>query len=342
MSMFRVEVVRVEVEPHPQADRLDLVKVKGWQCVTRKGEFKTGDLAIYMPVDSVLPPALVAKLGIEKFYSRRLKTIKLRGYVSQGMVAPVGLLSDCSVAGLSVLMPSDILEGLDVTMELGITKYDPPIPVSMSGIQLPDHESFFKYTDIENVKNYPSGVFEPGELVVVTEKIHGTNFRAAKIDGVLYVGSHRMNLKDSPENLYWRAARLLKLDEQLKDGEQVFGEVYGHNVQDLTYGKKEGEIAVGVFDVMKDTRYLNYADYNLFCRVRGWGEMMVPVLACATWAPDLAALATGQSIIAPRQMREGVVIKPVTERFSERLQGRCILKSINDEYLLREAGTENH
>lgn len=483
MSAFSVEIVRVEVEPHPQADRLDLVKVRGWQCVSRKGMLKTGDLAVYLPVDSVLPAPLVAHLNIEKMYSRHLRTVKLRGYISQGMVVPFhSLPRDMFVAGR---IPEPVL-GLDLAEALGITKYDPPIPVNMSGIQLPDHENFHKYTDIENIKSHPTGVFNPGELVVVTEKIHGclrydtmiyladgtkrsiksivdsdepldvfgmdetgnivatpvlrrynngvskewfrvkfrraglnkgnsfgaiyctpeheffdpetgryreasslrpqdsvlafrsgqqevisvdrlslsatrydletgthnfvadgvlvhnSNARAAKIEGKLLVGSHRLNLVEADGNLYWRAAKMLGAYENLKEGEQIFFEVYGHGIQDLTYGKKAGEIAVGVFDVMKDTRYLDYADYNLFCRVRGWGELMAPTIALETWSPDMAALAAGQSILAPGQMREGVVIKPAVERFSECLQGRCIVKSINDEYLLREGGTENH
>jgi len=334
MSTLKAEVVRVVVESHPNADRLDLVRVKGWQCVSAKGQFQTGDLAVYLPVDSVLPEPLVKELGIEKMYSKRLRTIKLRGYISQGMVMkipphPPGVMVD------------PVIEGDDVTGMLGITKYEVPIAVHMSGVQLPDDPNFFKYTDIENIKNCQD-VFDEVEWVAVTEKIHGTNARAAKVDGKLLVGSHRLNLVEAEGNLYWRAAKMLGLEEKLLDGEQVFFEVYGHKIQDLVYGKKPGEIAVGIFDVMKDKRYLDYLEFKAFCEEHGWGDMMVPLIATAQWTPDLVRHSDGKSVIAPDQMREGVVIRAMMERYSEKLQGRCIVKSINDEYLLRRDGTERH
>ena len=175
MSTLRAEVVRVVVEPHPNADRLDLVKVKGWQCVSAKGQFKTGDLAIYLPVDSVLPAPLVSELGIEKMYSKRLRTIKLRGYISQGVVMKY------SLPPFDGTMMNPLCEGDDVTNMLGITKYEVPIPVSMAGKQLPDDPRFQKYTDIENIKNYPDAMV-PGELVIVTEKIHAWYQRPSSQD----------------------------------------------------------------------------------------------------------------------------------------------------------------
>ena len=328
MSTLRAEVVRVVVEPHPNADRLDLVKVKGWQCVSAKGQFKTGDLAIYLPVDSVLPAPLVSELGIEKMYSKRLRTIKLRGYISQGVVMKY------SLPPFDGTMMNPLCEGDDVTNMLGITKYEVPIPVSMAGKQLPDDPRFQKYTDIENIKNYPDAMV-PGELVIVTEKIHGTNGRAAKIDGKLVVGSHRLNLVEAEGNLYWRAAKLLGLQDKLRDGEQVCFEVYGHKVQKLVYGKKPGEIAVGIFDVIKDNRYLDYPEFQGFLAERGLVGHAVPLIVMAQWSPDMVKLADGKSTIAPDQIREGVVIKPAKERYSEKLQGRCIVKSINDEYLAK-------
>lgn len=90
MSLFKVETVQIdEVSAHPNAERLDLCRIKGWTCVSAKGNFKTGDLAIYIPLDSVLRPELVTKLGIEKMYHKRIKTAKLRGIVSQGLLAPL-------------------------------------------------------------------------------------------------------------------------------------------------------------------------------------------------------------------------------------------------------------
>jgi len=149
------------------------------------------------------------------------------------------------------------------------------------------------------------------------------------------VGSHRLNLVEAEGNLYWRAAKLLGLQDKLRDGEQVCFEVYGHKVQKLVYGKKPGEIAVGIFDVIKDNRYLDYPEFQGFLAERGLVGHAVPLIVMAQWSPDMVKLADGKSTIAPDQIREGVVIKPAKERYSEKLQGRCIVKSINDEYLAK-------
>jgi hypothetical protein len=128
---------------------------------------------------------------------------------------------------------------------------------------------------------------------------------------------------------------MLNLQDKLQDGEQVFFEVYGHKVQDLTYGKKPGEIAIGIFDAIKDNRYLDYPELVQFLLDKHLDMHAVPVITTAEWNPDIIKMADGKSVIAPEQIREGVVIKPMKERYSEKLQGRCIVKAISDEYLCK-------
>lgn len=334
MSTLKAEVVQVEIVPHPNADKLEIAKIKGksWQCVTQKDLYRSGDLCIYLPIDSVLPPALVAQLGIEKYYSKRLKTIKLRGFVSQGMLAPLTIPLDLFVTDT---IPAPI-EGTDLTEALGIVKYEEPIPVEMAGKMLPSEPGMLMYTDIENIKNHPDE-FGPDELVVAREKVHGSNFRAARLGGKLFVGSHRRNLAQAEGNLYWRAAALLELDAKLAEGEQVFAEVYGSGVQDLSYGQAAGKIAVIVFDLFQNGQYLSENDLKRACSERFWP--MAPLVHSGKFAdikmPEKSKLAD--------QVIEGLVIRPVEEQWSERLQGRKILKSISDDYLLRKGDpTERH
>lgn len=337
MSTLKAEIVRIEVVPHPNADRLDLCKVKGWQCVAQKGTYTTDDLAIYIPIDSVLPPELVTKLGIEKMYHKRIRTVKLRGYISQGMLAPMSILpADDKLANESARTPKGA-EGLDVTELLGITKYEEPISVEMAGQQLPEEPGMLKYTDIENLKNYPD-VFLSDDTVIVREKIHGSNFRAAKLHGQLFVGSHNRNLVRNDTNLYWRAAIHLKLDDRLGEGEQVFAEVYGKGVQDLDYGVKPGDIKVVVFDMFRGGQFLSDCELSIACFSRGW--TIAPLIHAGAFS-DFAM--PKQSLLGPKgHIAEGVVIRSEQESWSERLQGRKILKSISDEYLLRKDGTERH
>lgn len=334
MSTFRAEVVRAKIEPHPNADKLNLAKVKGWQCCVLKTDFQDGDLGVYLPIDSVLPEALIDKLGIRKNYHKRLRTIKLRGYLSQGLLAPLSILGEGPTPGRGE-------DGLDVTQHLGITKYEAPIPVYMAGLVRSPHPAFIIYTGIENIKNYPHTMI-PGEEVVITEKIHGTNFRAAKLDGELHVGSHTLSLQESDgQNLYWRAANLLDLKNKLSEGDQIFGEVYGGNIQDLEYGMKDGQIDVRVFDIFRGARYEGYDEFLFSLKGADLLARVVPVLYRGPWSTDLLKLAEGKSTLYPDQMREGVVVRPVVERWDDRV-GRVILKAINDEYLVRHDATEHH
>jgi RNA ligase (TIGR02306 family) len=251
--------------------------------------------------------------------------VKLRGYISQGLLAP-----------LSVLPVTASAVGGDVTELLGITKYEEPIPIHMAGQVIAEAPGMLRYTDIENIKNYPD-IFAPSDTVVITEKIHGTNFRAYKLDGKLFVGSHRLNLVRDEMNLYWRGALKLKLDETLQEGEEVFGEVFGLGVQDLAYGRKQNEIDVAVFDMVRGGRFLDYADLETVCVDRDW--MLAPFVY---WGSFDKFKMPEKSFLAKEQIIEGVVIRPEREEFSERLQGRRILKSLSDEYLLRKDGTERH
>lgn len=328
MSTLKAEVVEIgEVTSHPNADRLDLCRIKGWQCVALKGQYVTGALAIYIPIDSVLPPELVTKLGIEKMYHKRIRTVKLRGYISQGLLAPLSVLE----------VGSFLNAGDEVTMQLGITKYEEPIPVEMAGELLPEEPGMLRYTDIENLKNYPD-IFAPDEQVIVCEKIHGSNFRAAKLGGKLFVGSHNRNLVRNETNLYWRAALLLELDTKLGEGEQVFAEVYGKGVQDLDYGVPTGEIKAVVFDLFRGGQFLSYTELLREAQERSWTT--APLIHAG---PFSGFSMPKKSYLGPDgHIAEGVVIRPTREMWSQRLSGRTILKSISDEYLLRKDGTERH
>src|ERR1035437_1617745 len=153
MSTFKVEVVTLDlVVNHPNADRLDIAQVRGWRCVVGRDQFKTGEAAVYIPLDSVLPEYLVKELGIEKGYRNKVKSIKLRGEFSQGLL----------------MKPREGWKlGDDVTDAIGITKWEEQIPIEMRGIMAPRDPRFVQYTDIENIKNYPS-VFTPVDEVVIT------------------------------------------------------------------------------------------------------------------------------------------------------------------------------
>lgn len=197
MSTINVKVVPVDIQPHPDADRLEIAQVGGeggFACVVGLGQFKTGDLAIYVPPDSVVPENIKTHLEKNKITIKdgRIRPTKIRGILSEGLCLSPG----------QWLEEKDIVEDNDVTELLGVTKYNPPPPRgggifrSARGINIHyNNTDFPKYTSIENIKKYPK-VLTEGEPVVATIKTHGTNFRCGWADKPLYKKSLWRRFKD--------------------------------------------------------------------------------------------------------------------------------------------------
>lgn len=363
MSTLIVEVTTIDdILPHDNADTLELAKVKGWLCIVKKGQFKPKDKCIYVPIDSVLPESLETKLfenAKVKLERGRIKTIKLRGYISQGLVIHPEMVG---------LQNEKI--GTDVREILDITKYEPPKRSTPKFIGQPTKKKdtnpdFKKYTDIENFKNYPN-VFEEDELVCITEKIHGTNWRAGYVPSIantfikrikkffgrlpkyeFVCGSRNVQLKRTSDNfysdnVYWQMVDKYNIKKILKEGEVLYGECYGHGIQKgYNYGCKEGQLELVVIDIMVDGKYLDLDDMRKFCIER---ELpYVPVLYYGPFNEErLIKLSQGESVLSPSQkIREGVVVKPLLEEQHPRI-GRKILKYINDEYLLLKNNSDFH
>lgn len=367
MSSLIVEVCEIkDIQPHPNADRLEIATVKGWNCIVQKETYEIGDVCVFFPPDSVLPEWLIDRYDLE-FLKKggRVGTLKLRGYISQGLILPIMCL-----ASKRNVMP-DV--GEDVSKILGVTKYEPPVkPVHMTGkstsrrVQNPH---FSKYTDIENIKNFPD-VFKDGDIVVITEKIHGSNirfgwlpieinWRGGNVFSILrslfrkYVlrethefvyGSHNVQLHfDSDkgfydENIYAKVLRGVKIGLLPKD-HIFYGEVYGKGVQDLEYGCDD--LKMSIFDVKDISKgYLNYWSVVELCEVFGL-EIVPPVYKGWFDLNELKKATEGNSLICEDQIREGCVVRLMLEANHPRI-GRQILKSINPEYLARKNRTEFH
>lgn len=325
MSEFHVRVVRVgKVEHHPSAHSLDITHVYDYPVVVRRGDFTEGDLAVYVPIDSIVPDTEEwAFLGGKC----RIKAKKLRGVFSQGLLTRLpNPGAFCDVA---------YCEGDDVREAMGITKYEPPLPLSTGGECEPAPKGwmFPVYTDVEGLRRHP-GVLVPGEEVVIHEKIHGTNFRACHDGERLWVGSHTQIKRRDVLNIYWHTALDATLAGKLSQFPMhvFFGEVYGQ-VQDLKYGVSRGTLLrlFDVFDVRKGC-YLDHDDAKALAA--SCGLDWVPELYRGPWDPMLSSLAEGQSTLADH-VREGFVVKPVKERWNDAC-GRVILKRIGEGYLLRK------
>jgi RNA ligase (TIGR02306 family) len=356
MSTLKVEIVAIDgIIPHPNADKLDLAQVKGWQCVVQKDTFKIGDEAVYFPIDSILSEEVADKIfspeAKVKLLGRRIKTIKLRGAISQGLLVPKSTL------GLYEHL------GSDVTEKLGVKKYEPPIPGFQStkgGMKKKDthNPNFHRYTSIENINNY-NKLFSPDDVVVITEKIHGTSARfgwvrkhpKSRFEKILQflellsewefvVGSHNIERKLEDNNVYSNIAKRLNLKTKLEKGEVLYGEIYGPSIQKgYHYGCKKDEVSFVAFDLMRDEKFLSFPEFRFRCQELNLPKVPVLFSGPLRDAPIMELIKGASKLYPEQSIREGFVIKPKYEQSS--YIGRKILKAINPEYLLKN-NTEFH
>ena len=374
MAEHKVLLAKVEeILPHTNADRLEVVRVLGWYTITQKGAFKVNEPIIYIPVDSILSEELEtllfppdSKIKLDK---RRVRAIKIRGTVSQGMVIPLKEL----VGNYPKLATKKL--GDDVAEIINVTKYEPPQPPAYMGgnqvIKRKINPHFKEYTDINKVQFYPNVLME-NEEVYVSEKIHGCSSRwgylptepntlLKKIRQFLHIlpqyewvyGSHKVQLQDKPknhkgyysENVYYIIGEQYNLKDKLEDGVVLYGEIVGKGIQKgYTYGHNE-DYAFYAFDISINGEYLNPAEFMKYCD--RYNIPRVPVLYEGPYSTKLAwELASGPSMIMERDkttqpIREGCVVKPVVNRVSPHC-GRVMFKFINPEYLLIKENTDFH
>lgn len=363
MSQFAVLVKRIrDIEPHSNADAIEFAIIDGYRSIVKKGIYRAGDLVAYIPENALLPTQLLKELGFwndEKQCGtlsgkdgNRVRAIKLRGELSQGVCHPA----------------PHHREGDDVTEELGIQKYEPPIPVSMGGDVFNVGQNLTLSFDVENWKSYPD-IIQDGEEVVFTEKLHGTFTGVAvlplkyahpdafgKRNNILIfskgLGAKGLVFKNTCNNVYVQSTRQLieRIDYEQDLGTNycsdvnfpvfILGETYGPGVQDLTYGK---EIGFRVFSVAEGYRCdIKYYSYKwVFERFNvDFNYKTVPVLYCGPFSKDIMLQYTnGKTQLDADHIREGIVITPIIERFDSRV-GRVCLKSVSEKYLMRKNGTE--
>jgi RNA ligase (TIGR02306 family) len=268
--------------------------------------------------------------------------------------------------------PDDVMGDFltdDVSDAMGITKYEPTIPAAMAGEVANMHEHLIKY-DFERWERVPD-MFEPGEQVTATEKLHGTNMCITWVPDITHeemfgvmgnimvsskgLGAQGLAFKNNPANmgnLYVRTLRDLlandfeqKLESvvaMLTYGMQlmittalpvrIWGEVFGQGVQDLHYGTKAPEFAV--FDIKIGERWLTDAELATACAHLGVAKVPLAYKGPFDQAA-LEAVRDGATMLGGANIREGIVVR------SENLlphvtHGRRICKMISPDYLTRK------
>lgn len=341
MTRKLASVQRVlDIVPIPNADAIELIKINGWQCVTKKSEFQIGDLGVFLEIDSIPPDTETFRFlwtpkthaGPEPFTRPekfRIRTMRLRGALSQGLFLPLRQLGF-----------EGAVEGEDVTTALGVEKYEPPMPTSM-GDWRAHFPAFLPKTDEMRVQSVPAVLEEiRSKPYVITMKYDGTSatYCIDPRDGAFHACGRNHSIRDG-QNLYWQMARKYDLEAALRGcpNYAVQGEIVGPGVQKNPLGLAEVMLfAFNVYD-MAAGQYLDYDAAREFLTAKA-----IPVVETLEEGEyfvytqdDLLTLAEDKYPGTPNE-HEGIVIRPRQERFSEALGGRLSFKAISNRYLLKE------
>lgn len=358
------------VEPIDGADRIELVRVQGWQCVTKKGEFKVGDKCIYVEIDSLLDPNN-PEFEFMRERKFRVKTIKLRKTLSQGIVFP-----------LSILPKGNYNIDDDVTDVLKITKYEPPedgsiTPGGVRAFAKGSFPSFIPKTDEIRVQSKTKVIEEiKGKLVYITQKIDGSSHTTFYHLGNKKFGvcSRNFEVRDPAKDerpiwikikdfaisvwrgkpkwskfskiskdTYWNIVKELDLERKLTEwctnhnrSIALQGEVYGPGIQQNRLGVDKIKLAIfNVWDISQQ-KYLDF--YEAQCIIKELGLDLVPVLNCGVefnWSlEELLKMAEDQNY-PNTSPAEGIVVRTMNECYSEVLKDRMSFKVISNRFLLK-------
>jgi len=318
-----------ELKPIEGADRIEVARVKGWWVVVRKDEFPVGAKVLYFEIDSLLPikpeyefllkGSKPKKMLVEgkEVEGIRLKTIKLKGQISQGLILP-----------LPVEL-SDKQEDEDVSELLGVIKYEAPVASCLAGVAKGSFPSFIPKTDEERVQNMKN-LFDN---FYVTEKLDGTSVTFYKKDGVFGACSRNLELVEG-DTTHWKLAKKYDLVNKLPEGLAIQGEIIGEGIQGNPLKQTGQDVYIFSMYNIKSGGYLPYGALTGLCN--SIGIKTVPVVDDNFQLPksiaELLVYADGKSALNQECDREGVVIRHKTK--TNYKEGDSF-KVISNQYLLK-------
>jgi len=369
VSSIKVEVTRIhDVRPHDNADALELATVGGWQVCVKKGVYHDGDPVVYFEQGTALPEEVADRLAVTQYLKERVDIDGNRALV----IHRVRLRGEPSF-GLVVEPDPGMVVGQDVANNYGATKFVPPARAT-AGDAIADDPRFPAYTEIENMRSYPTLLAED-EVVVVTEKVHGTNCRVGfvaapierddsdpyagvagieepeeKMELVRLAGSRGLRRSEPADaelmrsNTYWFPwtldsvqALLTELFLQGHDQAVLYGEIFGLGIQSYQYGQLG--IAFRAFDLMVDGAFVDHDAFVALCQTHGV-ETVPQLYRGPVTLATIKDLSDGESMVGGSHGREGVVVKPAQERQDVQI-GRIILKYVGDNYLFSKAAEQD-
>jgi len=323
--------------PIEGADRIEVATIDGWKVVVNKGLHHVGEVIVYFEIDSFLPIRNEFEFLRKSSYKKmadgsegfRLKTIRLRSQVSQGLVMPISILPSVEV-GFNVLY----LIGDDVTDILGVTKYEAPVPANLAGEVKGMFPSFLSKTDEERAQNFSNEWNEFSQYkYFVTEKLDGTSFTSYFNNGDFGVCSRNLDLREDENQTHWKLAKQLDIKNKLISLNRnlaIQGEVIGEGVQGNPYKILGQKLFVfNIFDI-DNHEYLPKLETEDI--VKKLELDSVPVIYTDFNLPktidEALLLAEGKSVLNDKTEREGLVWVSMDSK------KRISFKTISNKFLL--------
>jgi len=333
-----------KIKPIENADNLEIAEVLGWNCVVQKGLFKENQMIVYIETDSFLPIKpefeFLRKSCYKKMHTGeegfKIRTIKLRGVFSSGLVFPMTILTN----QIEVYKIGD-----DVTLDLGIIQWQQYVPPELYGKMKGSFPSFLIKTDETRVQVLQEMLTKyKGTKCYYTEKIDGTSVTYYIKDGIFGVCGRNIEYQVDDTNTYCEIARKYNIKEKLlamNCNIAIQGEIFGMGLQGNPLKMRDVQVRFfNVFDIDK----FEYFEFERFLTTMNFlGLNPVPILDTNFILTDdideLVKLAIRKSTINSNSWAEGIVIRPLIEKIDLKMaqgfgNGRVSFKVINVEYLL--------
>lgn len=337
------------IEPIEGADKIEVASILGWKIIVRKNAFSVGDLAMYFEVDSLIPNRPWSSFlftGHHKDNEHfRLRTIKMRGQISQGLLVPLNDITlDLQSSNDYDFNEEDGLskEDADWTEKLGIKKYKRPIHISLRGKIKGTLPHFIKKTDETRIQSIPRIVdLYRSERWVVKEKVDGASCSVFIKDGEFGVCSRNMLYYADDDNLFCNTVKKMGIEERLRRiGGNIClqGELIGPKVQGNPYKLKEPTILFFNVWNIDEQRYFGYEDFAHYCSLID--VPTVPIIDDTFFLhnlsiDDIILMASDKSRLANVE-REGLVFKTAVEKQTDYKQlGRVSFKVISHSFAIK-------
>lgn len=319
MSERQLATIRkiAAIEPIEGADAIEVAVIDGWKVVTKKGEHSVGDLVVYLEIDSWVPTELAPFLSkgkepreFEGVKGERLRTVKLRGQISQGLILGLDACSN---------IDSEIFEGLDVSVPLNIHKWERPMNAQLAGMARGNFPALVPKTDQARIQNLTRNFDKLQEDTwSITEKLDGSSCTFyLDLFGEFHVCSRNLDLKQTEGNTFWQLALQLDIEGIMRrhslSGMAIQGEMIGEGIQGNQYKTK---LDFYVYDMYNTSTGEYILPIQLESACKRLGLKHVPILVSATdikqqTIQSIIDFAEGKSQLNGSE-REGVVFKSNT------------------------------